>query len=127
MSQNSLFSFAKIEACKNNHEDYYFAFLEKEINNQEQLFRRLYDVLQLPGYFGFNWNALYDCLTDFHWIKNKSIILYHEELPKLTQEELKIYLDLLRDAVVDWKDDDEHSLDVVFPPREKKRIIELLG
>ncbi|MFR9164902.1 MAG: barstar family protein [Dysgonomonas sp.] len=34
--------------------------------------------MRFPNYFGFNWNALLDCLRDFDWIEEKYIILIHD-------------------------------------------------
>ena len=34
-----------------------------------------------PSYFGKNWDALYDCLTDLRWLKEKNILIVHDDLP----------------------------------------------
>lgn len=48
----------------------FIAHLPK-IESEEQLFNELNFKLKFPPYFGFNWNAIYDCLTDFSWIEQK--------------------------------------------------------
>ncbi|MEC4572606.1 barstar family protein [Streptomyces virginiae] len=34
----------------------------------DAVFQRCYDGLELPDHFGWNWNALYDCLRDLRWL-----------------------------------------------------------
>ncbi|THA81764.1 hypothetical protein E6U81_23225 [Streptomyces sp. A0592] len=34
----------------------------------DAVFRSFYDGLRLPDHFGWNWNALSDCLRDLHWL-----------------------------------------------------------
>jgi RNAse (barnase) inhibitor barstar len=86
-----------------------------EINSKEELFKQLSDMLEMPEYFGYNWDAISDCLRDFHWIEQQKIVLVHDDLPLLNEHELSIYLLVLFEAVQDWKDGEEHSLEVVFP------------
>jgi hypothetical protein len=93
-----------------------------EICTRPQLFELLYHLLAFPGYFGFNWDALSDCLRDFHWIDEKIIVIVHDELPNIPVAELKIYLDILCDAVIDWKPGEAHSLKVVFNSKDIVRI-----
>ena len=90
------------------------------ICNKNELFEQLQEKLLLPDYFGYNWDALYDCLRDFHWIKQKKIALVHDDLPILDESELKTYLDVLMDAVLDWNEYEEHSLEVVFSEDTKE-------
>jgi len=49
----------------------FFARLDPLIANTDELLRSLYYLLWFPGYFGFNWNALEDCLSDLDWINEK--------------------------------------------------------
>ncbi|MFM0381165.1 barstar family protein [Paraburkholderia strydomiana] len=93
-----------------------------DIRTSQQLFDLLYRVLTLPGYFGFNWNALFDCLRDFHWINERMVLIVHDDVPALALSEMKIYLEVLRDAVTDWKPGEAHALQVVFDEKDRARI-----
>lgn len=95
-----------------------FPVFEVELNR----IKKLYYLLGFPGYYEFNWDALYDCLCDFHWITNKKIVLIHEQLPELPVHDLDIYLDILNDAVLSWVDDDKHQLEVWFSLSDKEKI-----
>lgn len=85
------------------------------IESSQTLLDALYDKLGLPTYFGFNWNALSDCLRDLHWVRQRRVVLRHADLPALPPNDCKEYLGTLAEAVASWKDDEPHSLTVVFP------------
>lgn len=93
-----------------------------EIATSKQLFQLFYDELGLPGYFGFNWNALRDCLRDFHGIKQKIIVVLHEKLPQIPNSEMPIYLDTLREAVISWTSDQKHTLVVIFSDSDRTNV-----
>lgn len=123
MSQSVPFSF---EPLGFDTSEVFYARLRPDIYKTEQLLQALYQLLWLPGYFGFNWDALDDCLTDLSWIQEKRVVLEHAGLPNIPEAELKIYLEILRDAVLDWNDDDDHCFEVVFNGHDRDRVIELL-
>ena len=52
-----------IPSC--NPRDAFIAWLPLNIHGKEELFIQLSNKLNLPDYFGFNWDALFDCLRDF--------------------------------------------------------------
>lgn len=95
-------------------------------NDKRQLLRQLNDKLLFP-YFGFNWDALYDCLRDFNWVRQRKIIIIHDDLPKIERHSLKIYINILIDAMNDWKEGEEHSLDIIFPKQYEQEIASLLN
>ena len=67
-----------------------------------------------------------DCVNDLSWIKSKCILIKHDDLPRLTDADLKVYLEVLADAVYNWKGD-PHELIVAFPYSQKDHIVKLIG
>lgn len=59
------------------------ARIPRGVHSSERIFEILNDLLKLPGYFGLNWNALFDCLRDFHWVSEHTIIIVHEDFSML--------------------------------------------
>lgn len=104
----------------------FFARLDPLISNTDELLRSLYYLLWFPGYFGFNWNALEDCLRDFSWVSEEKIIIAHDALPNISNDDLKIYLEILRDTVLDWYGYEKHTLKVVFQKKDRERITKIL-
>lgn len=98
------------------------AVVPQGIADAKQLLEVLYQRLNLPGYFGFNWDALSDCLRDFHWVKQRNVVLIHEDLPTLASTDLVNYVEVLDECVRSWKPNENHRLVVVFPKSYRERI-----
>lgn len=95
---------------------------------------------QFPNYFGGNWDALADCLEDFHWITQQQIVIVHKDIPLHGNlENSKIYLQILADAVADWqsyslrdsssnepKHTQAHQLRVIFPVSVRGAVSEFM-
>ena len=126
-------------ACSLSREqDELVAYMPVDIEDGEVLLQSLAGQLQFPGYFGYNWDALWDCLCDFSWTTKRKIVIVHEGLPTgLSEEELGIYLELINDAVADWKSERSiqharewgqllHELEVIFPVECRAEIERLL-
>ena len=97
------------------------------IHLQEKLFSILSKELNFPSYFGKNWNALYDCLSDFSWMNLFQITVIHHDLPALGKDATSIYLAVLADAIRFWKTSVNHQLRVVFPLAQQVVIEEILS
>lgn len=100
--------------------------LPHKIQDKCTLLESLATTLAFPPYFGHNWDALFECLRDFSWIRERDIVLVHAELPGLPKNELRIYLRLLRDSVLDWCHDESHHFEVVFSESDKETVESLL-
>lgn len=85
------------------------------ITSKVALLRVLYEEARLPGYFGFNWDALSDCLRDLHWVQSHDVVLLHADVPALPPGVLRTYLEVLAECVTSWRAGGNHSLRVVFP------------
>ena len=107
--------------------DAFVARISVRIETSKQLFEHLDSTLNLPGYFGLNWDALYDCLRDFHWIEQHKIVIIHDQFPLLKQSDAAMYLSVLHDAVLDWKSGEEHSLEVIFDAHDHENIRSLMS
>jgi RNAse (barnase) inhibitor barstar len=96
---------------------------------RDQLFRALVEGLQLPGYFGWNFDALEECLTDLSWLPEQDdIVLLHHAVPldPAYSYSRRIYLQVLRDAVATWSTRRPGRLRVIFPPASATEIATLL-
>lgn len=106
--------------------DTFQTVLPKGLGSVESLMLALSEGLLFPGYFGHNWNALSDVLRDFHWLEAKDITLIHQDLPSLALADLKLYLEILEEAVSDRRGDNRHRLIVVFPMSSRSKVAEIL-
>lgn len=106
----------------------FIAEVPSGLRGKAQLLTALRQVLRLPIYFGYNWDALAECLRDLHWIKNRRAIIAHHDLPQLAGREIGTYLQLLSEATKSWADQGvDHELIVLFPKSVSDAIAELLG
>ncbi|PZQ16128.1 MAG: hypothetical protein DI565_10070 [Ancylobacter novellus] len=99
--------------------------LPGDISARHELLAAFSQELWFPRDFGHNWDALSDCLRDLGWMSDRRIVLVHERLPRLPEDDLKRYLAVLRDAVRWWRFEDLHDLEVVFPKTARGRIAAL--
>lgn len=100
--------------------------LPGDIASKRQLLQAYYDAMELPGYFGFNWDALSDCLRDLSWIDSHRVIIIHEELPAIEKTSLKNYLHILQESILDWRSGEDHQLIVVFPLEAKQTVVDCM-
>ncbi len=98
------------------------ATLPYGISGELQLHKALSEALNFPEYYGFNWNAMSDCLRDLSWIKERTVVIVHQEIPGLTSFELSTYIDVILECTADWKSYEEHQLEVYFPKGTEHEI-----
>ncbi|HSL05131.1 MAG TPA: barstar family protein [Nitrospiraceae bacterium] len=62
-------------------------------------------ALEFPDYFGHNWDALEECLTDLEWLPAKGYILLITDAAHVLsndETEYETFLEILRDAGEAW-------------------------
>ena len=101
----------------------HIARVQGGVGSKTALFAALVEALKLPEHFGHNWDALEECLRDLSWIPEKTVALVHEHLPGLPKKELMTYLEILSDAVNNWKPGDAHEFLVFLPPDARKPVM----
>lgn len=125
MTENFPFSFVESTLPPNDEE--LTAHVPSGLETREELFNVLAEQLNFPGYFGRNWDALYDLLRDFSWVSEKTIRIIHADCPNLEEVgQQRMYLKVLKDSVLDWKPGEDHSLQASFPKSVEKLVVEIL-
>ena len=107
-----------LDNLKLNDNSTFWGQLDSEIITVNQLMINISSKLLFPEYFGKYWDALYDCLCDLHWIDKKNIVIIHSQIPKIPVPDLKIYLEILKDACLSWQNSKDHNLWIVMPETE---------
>ncbi|PXX01426.1 barstar family protein [Mycolicibacterium moriokaense] len=74
-------------------------------SDEAHLFDEMAAALQFPYYFGENWNALWDCITDLNWLRGLSYLVIFDSAEHLLSESnrgFQFLLQVLKDAHERW-------------------------
>ncbi|MFJ3584594.1 barstar family protein [Streptomyces sp. NPDC090127] len=59
----------------------------REMPDETSAFQHFWEVLKFPDYFGWNWDAFYDCLRDLRWLSSDHHILIIESADRALAED----------------------------------------
>jgi RNAse (barnase) inhibitor barstar len=79
---------------------------EDGASTREGFFTAIASALSFPAYFGRNWDAVYDCLTDLTWLPGTNVVLAVAGADRFAHQEpvqWQIAVKVLRDAVDFWR------------------------
>jgi hypothetical protein len=112
------------------------------IRSKAELLEAFASAGHFPDYFGWNWDALQDCLRDLSWICSRRVVVMHRDLPLLDDPaECRIYLEILLMVLTDWTGSIrpdaaesppewpyvEHELIVIFPANARGAVVRTLA
>ena len=66
------------------------------------LLARVAGAMEFPNWFGGNWDALEDCLSDLSWTKADGHVLLIEGAAALPADERGIFVEILASAAAAW-------------------------
>ncbi|RAO08142.1 hypothetical protein ONO23_05091 [Micromonospora noduli] len=75
------------------------------MTDADHAFYEFSDALFFPGYFGWNWDALSDCLRDLHWLPADGYLIVVENAPRMlssSAEDRRTLFRILSQAVHHW-------------------------
>lgn len=92
------------------------------VDRKQDLFAQYVRQLTLPDYFGWNWDALEECLRDLSWLEpGRAVIITHAGLP-LRGRSRATYLSLLAEVANHWRGSQVRSMRIVFPCAAARRV-----
>jgi len=74
----------------------------QDVTEKVALLRRIAARLGFPAWFGDNWDALEDCLTDLSWREGDGNVLVMEGFQFLSAEDLGVLIDVMITAAQFW-------------------------
>lgn len=78
----------------------------KNMEGMEGFYNELAAALQLPLYFGKNWDALDECLADLEWLPSDAYLLFFADAPSVlkaaSEKDRDIFFQLLFRICNEW-------------------------
>jgi RNAse (barnase) inhibitor barstar len=91
--------------CQNNSCQLFY--LEgKNITDKNAFFEVCVAAMNLPEYFGNNWDGWEECLTDLSWCSASGYIFYYHNsqfFAESSPDDWAILLDILQEAIAYWQ------------------------
>jgi len=78
------------------------ALAKIHIEGKAELLESIAKALDFPDWFGSNWDALEDCLTDLSWRRAAGHVLVFEGIGSLPLDERGTLIDVLASAAQFW-------------------------
>jgi hypothetical protein len=125
MSNADRFLFEFYEDDEGAHENDFVLRICRGISEEETLFDEYSKRGQFP-YFGRNWDALLDCISDFSWISAPCVWIVHDDLPLKGSSGCRSYLEVLGTAIHRTRRHNDPELHVQFPADVREEIEEVL-
>lgn len=90
---------------------------------EDDVFGSLARALDFPDWFGANWDALEDCLSDLSWRKGDGHVLIFRSTP--AGDVLGVLIDVLRSSAEYWAGRGKPFFAVLLDPVKKLALPEL--
>ena len=100
----------------------------KKIERKEQLLNAFATALRLPESFGHNWDALEECLRDLEAGSSDGYVIFFEHIDGLLAahpDQFETLVEILRDAVAAWKEDDTPMIVLLAGAKAPKGVAKL--
>lgn len=92
---------------KNNCQLFYID--GKKITSKAEFLEACAKAMNLPSYFGDNWDAFEDSLTDLDWAEGRRFVFFYDQPDHFAEndpEEWETAMDVFQSAIEYWEDMD---------------------
>lgn len=79
----------------------------RHINNKADFLAKIADVMNFPDYFGKNWDALQDCITDIDCCEDSQYLIvydYWQNFANNNPQDWQILNDIFLEAIAYWEE-----------------------
>lgn len=79
----------------------------RRVTDKAGFLRAVARTLEFPDYFGENWDALEECLTDLEWVRASGFVVYLEHLDEFAEsspDDFDAALEIFATAADYWDD-----------------------
>ncbi len=98
----------------------------KNITDKVSIFELYSSKLHFPDYFGWNWDAFFECMITLPDTNAKNIVILHNDLPFIEDEQQRnIYIFLLKKIVQESKQTNKKLVLIHFPEQYKEIISQI--
>ncbi len=97
----------------------YIAVMDgRAVAGKSDLMKAFAKALRFPHYFGYNWDALNECINDLAWLSASSYVLVLRDLDAmvLTDEDFANLVDILQHAAKEWNTGRTYNQSFPTPP-----------
>jgi len=91
----------------------FFALDGKIIHNKDQFLKQAAAALQFPSYFGGNWDAMADCLTDMEWHGAEEFMIFYGNCDPFALNEpdqFAVALEIFNESAEFWREQDKFMI-----------------
>ncbi len=84
----------------------FFHIEGQDVRDKDQFLQQTALVLRFPEYFGNNWDAFADCLTDMSWHETGGFVILYDHFDSLAEgspREFEIALDIFKESSEFWR------------------------
>jgi len=84
----------------------FFVLDGKIVHGKDQFLKQAATALQFPAYFGYNWDAFADCLTDMTWFGADGFVILYDNFDPFAEnerDEFGVALEVLQEAAEFWR------------------------
>jgi RNAse (barnase) inhibitor barstar len=84
----------------------FFHLEGQDIRGKDQFLKEIALALSFPEYFGNNWDALADCLTDMSWHETSGFVILYDHFDSLAEQspgDFEMALDIFKESAEFWR------------------------